>query len=403
MLLESGRRIHSHKWVEMPITQVQINRVHEIANAEGNDYWWEDLITYDDPVNKSSHLNIESYAISDDAAIILNGKGPAIDARVQETNHNLDIDEVSNEMDDIESSIESFDDSKDSTYQNTDEDDTSIVPSVVDSRDYTFNIHNAYELDPISDQDMLGHNIENISSTSSTLSHDTTSSISDLDLPISQLGNDDISSTSNDSSDTTSEPSMEGTQLFQVQDSYEKAVHVMFTQMSAQKGIKLFGQKAIAAMMKELKQLNNGVIPGNPVIQPIPFEKLTQKDKKEALEAVNIIAQKRSGKIKGRTCANGSRQRRFLRDDENYASPTASLESIMTTLVIDAHEGRDVAIADVPGAYLHAEFPKDKNIILRMTDIFVDIMCKVNREYKKHIVYEVNKHGKRVKCLYVKV
>ena len=75
----------------------------------------------------------------------------------------------------------------------------------------------------------------------------------------------------------------------------------------------------------------------------------------------------------------------------------------MTILVIDAHEGGDIAIADVPGAYLHAEFPKDKNIILRMTNIFVDIMCDVNKEYKKHIVYEVNKRGKRIKCLYVKV
>ena len=74
--------------------------------------------------------------------------------------------------------------------------------------------------------------------------------------------------------------------------------------MSAHKGIKLFGEREIAAMMKELKQLNDGVIPGNPVIEPIPFEELTHKDKKEALEAVNIIAQKCTRKIKGRmyTC-----------------------------------------------------------------------------------------------------
>ena len=75
----------------------------------------------------------------------------------------------------------------------------------------------------------------------------------------------------------------------------------------------------------------------------------------------------------------------------------------MTTLVIDAHEGRDIAIADAPGAYLHAKFPEDKNVILRMTDVFVDIMCEVNSEYKRHIVYEVNRRGKKVKCLYVKV
>ena len=75
----------------------------------------------------------------------------------------------------------------------------------------------------------------------------------------------------------------------------------------------------------------------------------------------------------------------------------------MATLVFDAYKGRDIAMADVPGASLHAEFPNDKNVILRMTDIFTDIMCEINEEYKDHIVYEVNKHGKRVQCLYVKV
>ena len=101
----------------------------------------------------------------------------------------------------------------------------------------------------------------------------------------------------------------------------------MFTQMSAHKGIKLFGGKAIAAMMKELKQLNDGVIPGNPVIQPIPFKELTSKDNREAIEAVNNIAQKRSGKIKGRMCANGSRQRKFLKDDEHQRKGFISRQS----------------------------------------------------------------------------
>ena len=38
-----------------------------------------------------------------------------------------------------------------------------------------------------------------------------------------------------------------------------------------------------------------------------------------------------------------------------------------------------------------------------MTDIFVDIMCEGNKEYKKHVVYKINKRGKKIKCLYVKV
>ena len=68
-------------------------------------------------------------------------------------------------------------------------------------------------------------------------------------------------------------------------ESYHKALNVMFTQISAHKGIKLFGGKGGGSY--------DGVIPGNPVIQLIPFDQLSQKDKEEALEAVNIITEKR--------------------------------------------------------------------------------------------------------------
>ena len=95
----------------------------------------------------------------------------------------------------------------------------------------------------------------------------------------------------------------------------------MSTQMSANRGIKLFGEKAVAAIFKELKQLNNGVLPGNPVIVPIDIESLTEEDKRKSLEAVNLIKVKRCGKIKGRTCANGSRQRNFVKAEDNFAPP----------------------------------------------------------------------------------
>ena len=121
------------------------------------------------------------------------------------------------------------------------------------------------------------------------------------------------------------------------------------------------------------------------------------------MEAVNLIAQKRCGKIKGRTCANGARQRRFVSDDDSFASPTASLEAILTTLMIDAYEERDVTIPDVPGAYLHAEFSKDKRVILKLNSDFVDIMCDVNPECGNHVIYKTNKKGRKTKYLYVKV
>ena len=123
-------------------------------------------------------------------------------------------------------------------------------------------------------------------------------------------------------------------------DIMQKAIGIIFAQqMSAKKGIKKFGEKAIAALMKEFSQLDQGAFPGKPVIQPTYSEKLTTEERRRALEAVNIIAEKRCGKLKGRTCADGSKQRRYLKHDESVASPTISLESLISTLLIDAHEG----------------------------------------------------------------
>ena len=193
----------------------------------------------------------------------------------------------------MSSSTETPDDPNDSSYKDEEDDSTPESHSIINSEDYTFNINNAYELDYSSVQNMNDDSNEETTDTIDTPSLNSTSSISDMDVPISQLTNDQSAVPSTDSSDTESTLMMNSIQMFQIQNSYEKAVHIMFTQMPAHKGIKLFGQKAIAVMMKELKQLNDGVIPGNPVIKPIPFEELTAKDKKESLEAVNIIAQKK--------------------------------------------------------------------------------------------------------------
>ena len=92
---------------------------------------------------------------------------------------------------------------------------------------------------------------------------------------------------------------------------------------------------------------------------------LTNEEKKRALEAVNLIKEKRTGKIKGRTCANGSKQKRYLKRGETISSPTVSLEAMTGTLAIDIKEDRDVAIFNVPGAYLQAEMPKEKKLLMK--------------------------------------
>ena len=70
----------------------------------------------------------------------------------------------------------------------------------------------------------------------------------------------------------------------------------------------------------------------------------------------------------------------------------------MTSYVIYAKEGRDVATVDVPGAYLHAKMPDGKRVILKLVGIYVDIMCQVNPEFKEYVVMEKGK-----KTLYLRV
>jgi len=182
------------------------------------------------------------------------------------------------------------------------------------------------------------------------------------------------------------------------------AANYLFTQttdhaqMSTKAGIKKIDAKAITAMLNKYKQLNIGPVPGKPIFGCINPSKITNDEKRRALEAVNLIKKKRCGKIKGRTCADGSKQKRFLKHGESISSPTVSLEAIVGTLLIDVHKDRDVAIFDVPGAYLQAEMPKEKKLLMKFRDEFVNIMCEVNPEYKKYVV-KVN--GKEV--LYVKI
>ena len=128
---------------------------------------------------------------------------------------------------------------------------------------------------------------------------------------------------------------------------------------------------------------------------------LTEVDKQKAIPAVNLIKEKWNGVIRGRSCVDGSKQRKYLKQEESVASHTASLESLLVSLLIDAYEGRDVGTYDVPGAYLQARMaPKDDNerVLMKLRGNFVDIMCEVNTEHLVNVVYE---HGKKV--LYMEI
>ena len=66
---------------------------------------------------------------------------------------------------------------------------------------------------------------------------------------------------------------------------------------------------------------------------------MTKEEKKKALHALMLIEQKTSGKIKGRECAVGSKQRTYEGYDKKAGSShTVSPDSLIITSTIDAHE-----------------------------------------------------------------
>ena len=137
-------------------------------------------------------------------------------------------------------------------------------------------------------------------------------------------------------------------------------------------------------------QIDKGEIPGKPVVGHIDACPLTYEEKWRALEALNLIREKRDGKIKGRKCADGCKQKKYLKEDESIASPEGSLEGLLTTIVIEAIEKRDVATFDVPGACLNALMTEEDKVIMKFRGNFVDIMCEVNKEYESHVTCEKN-------------
>ena len=59
------------------------------------------------------------------------------------------------------------------------------------------------------------------------------------------------------------------------------------------------------------------------------------------------------------------------------ASPTVATESVFLTAVIDALEGRHVAVIDVPGAFMQADM--DELVHVRFTGKMVDLLLEIDR------------------------
>ena len=137
-------------------------------------------------------------------------------------------------------------------------------------------------------------------------------------------------------------------------------------------------------------------------MNPISIAEMSNSEKAKAQEALMFLTEKRDQTIKGRMVYNGKQTRDWL-SKEDSASPTAALESIMITAVIDAHEERDIMTADVPNAFIQTKIPDPKKgeekIIMKITGPLVDMLVELNPQLYGPFIVEEKEH----KVVYVQV
>jgi len=115
-------------------------------------------------------------------------------------------------------------------------------------------------------------------------------------------------------------------------------------------------------------------------------DKLSDKQKSKALTSLIFLKEKQDGKVKARSCANGSVQREHVAKEE-AAAPTVALESVFVTATIDAKGKREVVTMDTPGAFLHAN--NNDYVIMKMKGLLAELMVKTDPKiYRKNVTIE---------------
>jgi hypothetical protein len=159
---------------------------------------------------------------------------------------------------------------------------------------------------------------------------------------------------------------------------------VMMTQHSIKKGLKVFGEAGADAVVSEMQQLHD-----RGVIKPRAAHMLTRKEKHDALQYLMFLKRKRCGRIKGRGCADGRKQR-IYKTKEDTSAPTVATESLLLSCVIDAKERRTVVTADIPGAFMQADM--DEVIYMKLEGPLAKLLTKVDPKlYGKYTVMEKGK------------
>jgi hypothetical protein len=172
-------------------------------------------------------------------------------------------------------------------------------------------------------------------------------------------------------------------------------VAAIMTQLSLKAGLKKWGEEAFMAAQSKMKQLHF-----KNTFKPKHWQELIQVQRKTVLESHMFLKKKWDGKIKGRTVAGGNKQRDYI-SKEDASSPTVDAESVLLSCIIDTEEERDVAVVDIPNAFVQTRVKNETDMaFIKIRGILVDILVEIAPDVYKFYISKDKKGSTQllVKC-----
>jgi hypothetical protein len=109
-----------------------------------------------------------------------------------------------------------------------------------------------------------------------------------------------------------------------------------------------------------------------------------------------FIKQKRDGKIKGRPVAGENKQREYISKEE-ASSPTVATDAVLLSSIIDAEEGRDVAVVHIPNDFVQTRVENKRDMaLIKICGVLVDILVEIAPDVYKSCVSRDKKGMKQL-------
>ena len=99
-----------------------------------------------------------------------------------------------------------------------------------------------------------------------------------------------------------------------------------------------------------------------------------------------FLKEKRDGAIKGRAVDGGNKQRDY-KSIEDARSPTVATKAVLLSCIIYAEEERDVAVSDIPDAFIQMRVEDEKDMaFIKICGVLGDILVEIAPDvYKLHV------------------